>query len=438
VDQIWDVVVIGAGAAGLTAGIFAAETARAAGHASRIVLLDSAKKLGAKILVSGGGRCNVTHDEVRPEDFNGSRNIVRNVLAAFDEKATVRWFESLGVPVKREETGKLFPVSDSARTVLNALLRRCAELGITILTQHRVQDVSPHQDSPHPSLLPNGERGLSGESVVMFTVQHQHGALRARRVIMATGGRSLPKTGSDGSGWEIVRRLGHTVTETYPALVPLVLRNDAFHTELSGISLEVELSTFADGKMIDRRTGSLLWTHFGVSGPVVMDASRHWIRARANGQAAELRCNFFPGRSFEHVDKQLVDTVSSRSRLSLGRMLGEHVPDRLAAALLRWTNMDPASSLNQLSREGRRRLVHALTNFPLPVERERGWNFAEVTAGGVPLHEIDYRTMASRKIPGLYLVGEMLDCDGRIGGFNFQWAWATGHIAGRAAARRET
>jgi hypothetical protein len=433
VGQIWDIVIIGAGAAGLAAGIFAAETARAAGHASRIALLDSAKKLGAKILVSGGGRCNVTHDEVLPEDFNGSRNIVRNILAAFDAHAAVRWFESLGVLMKREETGKLFPVSDSARTVLEALLRRCAELGITILTQHRVQDVSPQQDYPHPSPLPKGERETTKND--FFLVRHEQGALHARRVVMATGGRSLPRTGSDGSGWEIVRRLGHTVTETYPALVPLILRNGAFHTELSGVSLTVELSTFADGKMIDRRTGSLLWTHFGVSGPVVMDASRHWIHARANGQAAELRCNFFPGRSFDHVDKQLVDTTLSRPRLSLGRMLGEHVPERFAAALLRWADMDPASALNQLSREGRRRLVHALTNFPLPVERERGWNFAEVTAGGVPLQEIDYRTMASRKVPSLYLVGEMLDCDGRIGGFNFQWAWATGFIAGRAAAK---
>ncbi|MGE0684956.1 MAG: NAD(P)/FAD-dependent oxidoreductase [Candidatus Binatia bacterium] len=456
--QIWDIAVIGAGAAGLAAGIFAAETTQAVSHAPRIVLLDSAKKLGAKILVSGGGRCNVTHHEVHPEDFNGSRNIVRNVLAAFDAHAAVRWFESLSVSLKQEETGKLFPVSDSARIVLNALLRRCAELGITLLTQHRVFKVSSPNltlspsplaeegwdgrvsqiescpSPPHPGPLSQRQKGPAHEAP--FLIQHEQGTLHARRVIMATGGRSLPRTGSDGSGWEIVRSLGHTVTETYPALVPVVLRNGAFHTELSGISLEVEVSTFADGKVVDRRTGSLLWTHFGVSGPVVMDASRHWIRTRAKGQAAELRCNFFPGQSFAHVEKQMLDTASSRPRLSLGRMLGEHVPERFAATLLRWTDLEPTSFLNQLSREGRRRLVHALTNFLLPVEHERGWNFAEVTAGGVPLQEIDYRTMASRKVPGLYLVGEMLDCDGRIGGFNFHWAWATGFLAGRAAAKR--
>lgn len=430
----WDIAIIGAGAAGLTAAIFAGEMARARGCSLRIVLVDSAKKIGAKILVSGGGRCNVTHEEIQPDDFNGSRNIVRNVLAAFDEKATVRWFESLGVPLKREETGKLFPVSDSARTVLERLLFRCAELGVTILTQHRVHHVSLSAivDTPHPIPLPQGEREPC--SVAPFQVRHEQGELHTQRLIMATGGRSLPRTGSDGSGWEFVRRLGHTVTPTLPALVPLVLKTEMFHSELSGISLPVELSTFANGKRLDRRTGSLLWTHFGVSGPVVLDASRHWITAKADNHKTELRCNFLPGHSFEQVEKRVVETATARPRASLAKMLGEHFPDRLAVALLRWVNIDPSVTLSQLSREQRRLLIHALTNFLLPVERDRGWNFAEVTAGGVPLQEIDYRTMESRKVSGLYLVGEMLDCDGRIGGFNFQWAWATGYLAGRAAA----
>jgi len=421
VHKVWDIVIVGAGAAGLAAGIFAAETARQEGRSLHISLLDSAKKIGAKILISGGGRCNVTHDEIHPEDFNGPRTIIRNVLAAFDENATVRWFAALGVPLKREATGKLFPVSDSARTVLQVLLRRCAELSISILTQHRVHDIG-------------WEAFASGQAGV-FLVQHEPGTVYARRVIMATGGRSLPRTGSDGTGWTIVRRLGHTVTETYPALVPLVLREDMFHAELSGLSLPVELSTFASGKLIDRRTESLLWTHFGISGPGVMDASRHWILAHARGQTVELRGNFLPGQSFAQVEKKLIDAAIARPRVSTGKVLAEQLPDRLAAALARRAGIDPGVPLSQLSRTQRRTLVRALTACVLPVEHERGWNFAEVTAGGVPLQEIDYRTMASRKVPGLYLVGEMLDCDGRIGGFNFQWAWATGYLAGRAAAK---
>jgi predicted Rossmann fold flavoprotein len=419
-----DIAIVGAGAAGLTAGIFAAETTRAVNRSLRVVLLDAAKKIGAKILISGGGRCNVTHDEVHPEDFNGPRTIIRNVLAAFDERATVRWFESLGVELKREETGKLFPVSDRARTVLDALLGRCAELNVTILTRHRVFDV-----------MPSDENKTTRETSPRFTIIHEHGVLHAQRVILATGGRSLPRTGSDGSGWDIARRLGHTVTDTYPALVPLVLRPHMFHAELSGVSLPVELSTFVNDKLLDRHTGSLLWTHFGISGPVVMDVSRHWVIGRATGQPTEIRCNFLPGCGFEQVERWLIETLTLRPRVSLGKVLAERLPERFAAVVTRYAGVDPASTLSQLPRAQRRALVRALTACVLPIECDRGWNFAEVTAGGVPLQEIDYRTMASRKVPGLYLIGEMLDCDGRIGGFNFQWAWATGNIAGYAVGQ---
>jgi predicted Rossmann fold flavoprotein len=413
--QDYDIIIIGAGAAGLATAIFAAETAEQHHRPLKLAVLDSAKKVGAKILVSGGGRCNVTHDEVRPDDFNGSRHIVRNILAAFDEQSTIRWFASLGVPLKREETGKLFPVSDSARTVLSALLRRCEELKVPILTQHRVTEVTADQQG-------------------MFALHQEQGTCHARRVIFATGGKSLSRTGSDGSGWDMVRRLGHTVTTTVPALVPLVLREDMFHAQLAGISLPVEFTTFAAGKVVDRRVGSLLWTHFGISGPVVMDASRHWTLARAQGQSVELRCHFFPGQDFSQLEKWLLDTANARSRVSLVKVLGERLPDRMAEVLVRWSGIESGTILSQLSREQRRALVHSLTNFFVPVEHDRGWNFAEVTAGGVPLAEINFRTMESRVVKGLYLVGEILDCDGRIGGFNFQWAWATGYIAGRAVA----
>jgi predicted Rossmann fold flavoprotein len=411
-DAIADVAIVGAGAAGLAAAIFAAETAPRA----RIVLLESARKIGAKILVSGGGRCNVTHHAVTASDFNGTQPIVRNVLAAFGVPATVAWFESLGVPLKREDTGKLFPVSDKAATVVAALVDRCRALGVAVLTDQRVADVARSDD----------ERLL---------VRTRDRVVRAGRVIMATGGRSLPKTGSDGAGWEIVRRLGHTVTPTYQALVPLVLTDGSPFAALTGVSHRAELTTFARGKKIDQRSGSLLWTHVGVSGPVVMDASRHWVIAAETGAAPELRMSVFPGEDFDAVDRRLTATAAARPKLSLVRLLAEHVPDRVAAALIRAAELEPALPNARLGRAERRRLVHASTALPLPVERPRGWNYAEVTAGGVPLAEIDYRTMASRVVPGLFLVGEMLDCDGRIGGFNFHWAWATGHLAGRAAAR---
>ncbi len=381
-----------------------------------MVLLDGAKTIGAKILVAGGGRCNVTHDRISLADYNGSKNIVRNVLAAFDENATIAWFESVGVILKREPTGKLFPITDSARTVLNALVGRCGTLGVKLWTDHRVHDVLSNADGT-------------------FTVRHAKGEISARRVIFATGGRSLPRTGSDGAGFEIVRRLGHTVTATFPALVPLVLDGSMFHAELSGLSHEAELSTFAGGKLVDRRSGSLLWTHFGISGPVVMDASRHWTIAQGCGGDVEMRCSFMPGESFEEVERSFMAQAAARPRASAGTLISQMFPERLTSALFARAGLERGMALAQMLRGGRRGLIQVLTALRLPILRDRGWNYAEVTAGGVPLHEIDYRTMGSRKIPNLYLIGEILDCDGRIGGFNFQWAWSTGYLAGKAAAR---
>lgn len=412
-----DLAVVGGGAAGLAAAIFAAEAAPAG---LRIVVLDGAKTLGAKILVSGGGRCNVTHQQVVPRDFNGSQNIVRNILAAFDVAAVFRWFASMGVELKREPTGKLFPVSDSARAVLGALLRRCQELGVELRTGSRVTQVVPPSDAD-PS----------------FHVTHERGSLRCARVIVCTGGRSLPRSGSDGSGWEILQQLGHTVTPTYAALVPLVLAPQMFHAELSGIAQDVELSVLIEGKRIDHRTGSLLWTHFGISGPVVMDASRHWTVAHESGRRPGMQCNLLPGETFDGVEQWVTQLAASAPRVSVLSHLAGRLPERVAGSLLRHVGIDPATAAGQLPRDSRRTLVHGITALSLPVVQHRGWNYAEVTAGGVPLGEIDYRTMQSRKVPRLYLAGEVLDCDGRIGGFNFQWAWATAYLAGRAAARQD-
>jgi len=408
-----DIAIIGGGAAGLAAAIFAAEAATPSG---RIVILDRAKTLGAKILVSGGGRCNVTHEVVRPEDFNGRRTIVRNILAAFDAAATVKWFSSLGVELKQEPTGKLFPISDSARTVLHALLHRCEELKIEI---HNGSDVTS---------IAHATAAASS-----YAIRTSSGEWTASRVIMATGGRSLPRSGSDGSGWQLAAALGHTVTPTFAALVPLVLGPTMFHASLAGISQEVELSVFENGKRIDRRAGSLLWTHFGISGPVVMDASRHWVITRESGGNPEMRCNLLHPDSFDEVERWLIDQATSAARTTIINALAKRLPERVAGAILAFCRIDAVMTCGQLPREQRRALAHALTALPMDVQQHRGWNYAEVTAGGVPLDEIDFRTMESRKVPGLYLAGEMLDCDGRIGGFNFQWAWATGYLAGSAA-----
>ncbi|MBD3162728.1 MAG: aminoacetone oxidase family FAD-binding enzyme, partial [Candidatus Eisenbacteria bacterium] len=270
-----DLVVVGAGAAGLAAGIFAAEEAARCGLEVRIQLLDGARKLGAKILVSGGGRCNVTHSDVKPADFHGDPRFVARVLAALDEAATASWFADLGVALKREPTGKLFPVSDRARTVRDALLGRCRRLGVAIRTDWRVEGVS---------VSPGGGFRLHGP----------RGAIEATRIVLATGGRSLPRSGSDGHGLEIARSLGHRVVPPVPALVPLRLGEGAPHRSLQGITQPATVTVRGEDGTIGAARGGLLWTHFGVSGPAVLDASRHWTCARRAGRAARVEVDLLP------------------------------------------------------------------------------------------------------------------------------------------------
>jgi len=235
-------------------------------------------------------------------------------------------------------------------------------------------------------------------------------------------------------GYRLARRLGHHVTTTVPALVPLVLEGTMFHRTLSGLSHKVKLSTIVKGRHVDSRTGSLLWTHFGVSGPVVMDASRFWCLAREQGEAVAVYGSFLPDQTKEQARQWFMDQAADTPRRSLVKTLGQRVPERLAEMLCLHVECDPQKGIAQVPRKDRDRLIEALTAFRFPVEQHRGWNYAEVTAGGVPLEEINYRTMESKLVPGLYMVGEILDCDGRIGGFNFQWAWATGWIGGCAGA----
>ncbi len=408
---MYDVAVVGAGAAGLTAAIFAAQ------NGARVVALDAAKKLGAKILIAGGGRCNVTHDVVRPDDFNGNRNAIAKVLRSFPVDETIEWFAGMGVPLKREETGKLFPTTDRARTVLDALLDEARRVGVELRTGSRVETVLGPRSSVLGSLHP-------------FSI----GGLSARRVILATGGRSVPKTGSDGHGFAIARSLGHAVTETFPALVPLVVEKAHWVRELSGTSADVELSVRSStGKVIHRDRGSMLMTHFGVSGPVVLDISRHWIAARRDDEVS-LVVNFLPSETFESVDQLLVDEARKNPRATIDSALRGSLPARIVEAIR--GPRPEARGLTKLSRDQRRQLARDFTQLVLPVSHDRGFDYAEVTAGGVPLSEIDLSTMESRICPGLYLCGEILDVDGRIGGYNFQWAWASGRSAGLGAASK--
>ncbi|MFT3828026.1 MAG: NAD(P)/FAD-dependent oxidoreductase [Chitinophagaceae bacterium] len=370
-----------------------------------------------QILVSGGGRCNVTNARVTERDFNGgSAAAIRQILRTLPVSRTIALFTELGVPLHEEEHGKLFPDSNRARDVLDALLGEARRLGVERIDGCRVAAV-------HSS--PAG-----------FAIDTSLGVLRARRVVLATGGQSLPKSGSDGSGWIMARRLGHTIVPPVPALVPLTLSASALsHAALSGIAHDVEIAVWIDGRIGTRVSGSLLWTHFGISGPAALDVSRHWTRGVAEHRTVALTLNVVPDHTFDTVDSALVAASADRARATLATILSVWMPGAVADAFLAAVDIPRSQAVGSLTRDARRRLAHALVEWPLAVSGTRGYNYAEVTAGGVDLAEVDPKTMESRVQRGLYLVGEVLDVDGRLGGFNFQWAWASAATAARGLTR---
>ena len=406
-----DLVVVGAGAAGLATAIFAA---RAAPHL-RVRCLDGARRIGAKILVSGGSRCNVTNREVTERDFwGGSSRVVRNVLRAYPAERAAAFFEELGVRLHEEEDGKLFPDTNTSRTVLDALLNEAAGRGVAVEPGQRVTAVLKKGDG--------------------FELSIDSATITARAVAIATGGRSLPKTGSDGAGYDLVRRLGHGYVETTPALAPLVLDGDS-HARLAGVSHRAILDLRMNARTTRRLEGSLLWTHFGMSGPVVLNMSRHWHRARLDGANADVVVNLVPGESFESLETWWLEQERERPRAKVTTILATRVPSAVADVWLDVAGIGSDLTMAHLARDDRRRLIRALVEAPVAVVDSRGYGYAEVTAGGIPLDEIDPATMQSRVCPGLYLVGEILDVDGRLGGFNFQWAWSSGWVAGHAIAK---
>ena len=408
-----DLAVVGAGAAGLFAAVWAGRTAQADGVPLRIAAFDGAARLGAKILVAGGGRCNVTHWKVDDTDYAGSTPpAIRKVLRRFGVERTTAFFAELGVELKREDTGKLFPVTDDAHTVLDALLQAARSAGARLV---------------HPERIARIERTADG-----FVLDAASGPIAARRVILCTGGKALPKSGSDGAGLAIAQSLGHSLTEhVVPALVPLRLAEGHWITALSGLTVPAELVLRAGtGKKLVSYADSTLCTHFGLSGPSVLNVSRHWLIERFADPAARLELSWVPGMDADAVDRALVDAKGR----GVGTVLRAWMPERLMRALCAAAEVDAAATAQQLARERRRGLAQLVAATPLPLTGDRGFTFAEATAGGVPLSEVRLETMESRLVPGLHLAGEVCDVDGRIGGFNFQWAWASGHVAGTAAA----
>jgi predicted Rossmann fold flavoprotein len=399
------VVVVGAGAAGVMAAI------HAAGDGRRVLLLERTRDGGRKILISGGGRCNILPSEMDPAQYvtDSSPATLRNILRSWPLAEQVAFFETeLGLRLVREpETGKLFPESNRARDVRDGILAVARRRGVEIRFGATVRSAEP---------------AAGGWRVAL-----EDGEVMARALILATGGLSVPTTGSDGIGLAIARALGHTINPTYPALTPLT-DDPPHYAELAGISPVVGIEAPL-GRRRFSVEGGFLFTHRGYSGPAVLDVSHLAVRSRMRGgppQELFVRWSALGAAEWEAL-------FNVRGPGTVANVVRRHLPDRLADTLLREAGVDQARTLAQLLREERRRLITALTRHPLPWTGDEGYRKAEVTGGGVALGEIDPRTMESRLHPGLFLSGELLDAFGPIGGYNFLWAWVTGRVAGEGA-----
>lgn len=405
------VVVVGAGAAGLLAAAFAA------GGGRRVLLLERTRDGGRKILISGGGRCNVLPSRVDARRYvtASSPNTMRKMLRSWPLAEQRRFFEEeIGLRLELEpETGKLFPASNRARDVRDRLVEHVRARGAEVRFDAKVEHARPD--------------GAGGWTVVLEGGEE----VAASSVVLATGGLSVPQTGSDGVGLRIVRALGHEVHPTYPALTPLTAEPPV-HAGLAGVSLPVSIEAPLERGRFETG-GGFLFTHRGYSGPSVLDVSHLAVLSRTEGDGRQPILVRWTEMDAAAWDRLLVE----RGGGTVAPLLRRHLPTRLADALLAEAGVPEDRPLAQLRRDERARLVERLTRYPLPWTGDEGYKKAEVTGGGVALGEVDPRTLESRRTPGLFLCGEILDAFGPIGGYNFFWAWATGRAAGLGAAARE-
>jgi hypothetical protein len=405
----FETIVIGAGAAGLLAATRAAERGR------RTLLLEKNRKPGVKILMSGGTRCNITHATDRRgivAAFGEQGPFLHSALAALGPDELLAMFRDEGVATKIEPGGKVFPVSDRALDVLRALERMLARSGAQLALDEAVIGIEP-----------NGAG---------FQVRTNRRVLTAEKVIVTVGGQSYPGCGTTGDGYVWAKALGHTIVSPRPALVPL-LSPAAWVHELRGVTIpDVAVAIAEPGaKPVAQRRGSFLFTHFGLSGPVVMDLSRV-VTERPHVASWQATCDFLPAMKEAELTALVAAEASAAGKKAVVNALAEWAPRRLVEALMKLGGVPVERRFAELSRAERTSLGQALKRMVIPIHGSLGFKKAEVTAGGVSLADVDSRTMQSKRMPNLYLAGEILDLDGPIGGYNFQAAFSTGWLAGES------
>ncbi|MCL2336011.1 MAG: NAD(P)/FAD-dependent oxidoreductase [Firmicutes bacterium] len=406
------VAVIGGGAAGLTAAI------AAAGAGAKVTVLERLDRVGKKILATGNGRCNLSNTDLTLDHYHGvNPRFAHSALSRFDFARTMAFFESLGIAWQAEEDGKVFPMSEQASSVLDVLRYRINDLGVEVRCSAGVSTI----------------KGREGD----FTLELADGdQVSAQRVIIATGGRAAPNLGSDGSGYSLARQLGHSVVEPFPALVPLKLAA-GFLKSISGVKFTGSATVLAGDRPIKTAAGEILFTDYGISGPPILALSRV-ASEYLHKSEVWLKLNLFSAMSADEL-RQLVDRrLETQAAKSLAFSFVGLINKRLIPVLLKEAEIkDPRKPAGQLTGAEREAVQTILQDWRFQVSGARAWPSAQVTAGGVNVSEVDPKTMASKLTPGIYFAGELMDIDGDCGGYNLQWAWSSGFIAGESAATEQ-
>lgn len=414
-----DVLVIGGGPSGLMAAIAAAETK------AKVMLVDKGNKLGRKLTISGGGRCNVTNrlpiDELI-KNIPGNGRFLYGAFSVFNNEDIIRFFENLDVPLKEEDHGRMFPVSNDAKSVAQALIRRLEELDVTIRTECPVEDIDFDDEKVVSVLLKNGER------------------IFPKAVVVAVGGKSVPRTGSTGDGYPWAEKAGHTITELYPTEVPLT-SDESFivQKQLQGLSLrDIALSVLnPKGKAIITHQIDMIFTHFGISGPATLRCSQFVVKAMKKWQLDRviMKLDALPKQNEETLFQAVQTMINEEPKKAVKNGLKGLLPERYLLFLLEQASIDLDKQMNALSKEEIRKFVHLCKSFQFTVNGTLPLDKAFVTGGGVSTKEIEPKTMQSKKKNGLYFCGEILDIHGYTGGYNITAALVTGRIAGMNAGK---
>ncbi|MCF2669530.1 NAD(P)/FAD-dependent oxidoreductase [Butyricicoccus pullicaecorum] len=406
------IAVIGGGPAGLMAAGLAAEAG------ASVTLFEKNPKVGRKLAITGKGRCNVTNNcDVQTVLANVPVNprFLYSALGRFSPADAMAFFEKLGVPLKTERGGRVFPVSDKAIDVVDALFFWVKRAGVTIVNEP-VEDILTRD----------------GRVTGVFAGNHDH---KADRVILATGGASYPLTGSTGDGYRFAKALGHTIVPPRPSLVPLVEDGTACQS-LMGLSLRnVAITVLENDKTIYQDFGEMLFTHFGLSGPLILSASAHMRHFGSKNYRIEI--DLKPALDEKTLDKRVLGDFEKHKNSDFVNALGELLPRKLIPAVIEAAGIDPRVKVHSITKAERASLVRVLKHFPIRISGARPIAEAIVTTGGVSVKQVDPKTMASKITPGLYFAGEILDVDAYTGGFNLQIAWATGRLAGLSAAQED-